>query len=79
MCGRCSSRSACASAKSDLRATLSAETSNEPLFTKLADSVALRSDCAVAQAVMELQCPHKADDKISSAVANGLIECLIPH
>ena len=32
----------------------------------LADSAALRSDCADAQADLELHCPHKACDKMSS-------------
>ena len=42
-----------------------------------ADSVVLRLDCADAQADLELHCPHKARDKMSSAVANGFSSCFV--
>ena len=52
-------RSACASAQSDLRATLSAhKLVSETVFCIYAESVALRSDCLDAQADLELHCPH---------------------
>ena len=54
--GQCSSRSSCASAQTDPRATLSNET---PFYTE-ADGEALNSDCADAQADLKLDCPHMA-------------------
>ena len=35
------------------------------LFNRIADSVALRSDCADAKADQEMHCPHISEDPFS--------------
>ena len=68
ICGQCSSRSACAVWPESYTVRCWV---NGTLIYRLADSVALRSDCADAQADLELHCPHMADDNGRLQQAKG--------
>ena len=70
-CGQCSSRSPCASAQSDLRATLSAI-----YFFNLG----LNDFLADEQADLELHCPHMFEDPFSQDAAHlfcFIYDCLV--
>ena len=69
ICEQCSSISACTSAQSDLRATLSASWLIKTLCYNIADSVALRSDCADGQADLKLHWAHMSEDLFSDDAA----------
>ena len=56
--GQYSSRSASASAESDMRTTLSADKSMQPFFSRLVDGVDLWSDFLAIKADPELHFPH---------------------
>ena len=43
---------------------------NKILFYRLTDTVALRLDCADAQADLELHCPHMFEDSFSHDAAH---------
>ena len=63
----------CAFVQSDLRATLSTDTSQCYLFCRKADRVALRLDCADAQADLELHCPDLFEDLLSHDASQFMI------
>ena len=64
---------------SDLRATISADKSMRPSFTKKTDSVAVRSYCADLQAEFELHCPHMSEAPCSFDACHNLRKKAVPN